>query len=108
MPRQYTTSPFVDYLLHGKRLELKALYELKSDLLTYKLDAFKMFLSRTSHKLLSDAQRQINADFANLLHQLTYSNPGDTKRPERLTKRIQDKKQAAEWRWLLEKAQALP
>ncbi len=43
----------MNYLFFGKRLELKALYELRSDLLDFKLDAFKMFLSRTSPKLLS-------------------------------------------------------
>jgi hypothetical protein len=101
------TSPFVDYLLHGKRLELKTLYELNSELLSYKLDAFKMFLSRTSQKLLSESQRQIHTDFANLVHQLVNSRPGDQKRSELLQKRIQEKKQSAEWRWLLEKAKAL-
>ncbi len=101
------TSPYLIYFLQGKRLELKALYELRSELLPYKLDAFKMFLSRTSQKLLSENKRQIHSDFANLLHQLVYSNPGDPKRSELLTKRIQEKKQAAEWRWLLEKAKAL-
>jgi hypothetical protein len=101
------TSPFVDYLLHGKRLELKALYELQSDLLSYKLDAFKMFISRTSQKLLSEAQRQTNSDFANLLHQLVNSQPGDPKRSDLLISRINEKKQSAEWRWLLEKAKAL-
>jgi len=101
------TSPFVDYLLHGKRLELRALYELQSDLLAYKLDAFKMFLSRTSQKLLSEAQRQTNSDFANLLHQLVNSKPADPKRSELLVSRLHEKKQSAEWRWLLEKAKAL-
>jgi hypothetical protein len=101
------SSPFVDYLLHGKRLELKTLYELHSELLSYKLDAFKMFLSRTSQKLLSESQRQIHTDFANLLHQLINSRPGDQKRSQLLQKRIQEKKQSAEWRWLLEKAKAL-
>jgi hypothetical protein len=101
------TSPFADYLLLGKRLELKALYELQSDLLPYKLDAFKMFISRTSQKLLSDSQRQINSDFANLLHQLVNSKPADPKRSELLVSRLQEKKQSAEWRWLLEKAKAL-
>jgi hypothetical protein len=101
------TSPYLIYLLQGKRLELKSLYELASDLLPYKLDAFKMYLSRTSQKLLSDAQRQINTDFANLLHQLIHSIPGDSKRSDILTKRIQEKKQAFEYRWLLEKAKAL-
>jgi len=101
------TSPYLLYFLQGKRLELKSLYELDSELLPYKLDAFKMFLSRTSQKLLSDSQRQIHSEFANLLHQIISSNPGDPKRSELLTKRIQERKQAAEWRWLLEKAKAL-
>ncbi|MFN0174457.1 MAG: hypothetical protein ACKVU0_07425 [Saprospiraceae bacterium] len=101
------TFPFVDYLLTGKRLEIKAYYELKSELLSFKLDAFKVFLSRTSPKLLSDAQRQSHVDFANLLHQLTNSIPGDPKRSELLVSRIQEKKQSAEWRWLLEKAKEL-
>lgn len=63
-----SSSPFLDYMLKGKRLELKALYELRSDLLSYKLDAFKMFLSRTSQKLLSEQQRRIHGDFANFLN----------------------------------------
>ncbi len=74
------TSPFVDYLLQGKRLELKALYELQSDLLSYKLDAFKMFLSRTSRNLLSDTQRQIHVDFTNHLAQIISATPGDQQR----------------------------
>ncbi|MFN0176601.1 MAG: hypothetical protein ACKVU0_18315 [Saprospiraceae bacterium] len=102
-----STSPFIDYLMQGKRLELKAFYELRSELLTYKLDAFKMFLSRTSPKLLSASLRKSNQEFANLLHQLTYSAPGDASRPERLVKRIEEKKQAAEWSWLLAKARLL-
>lgn len=101
------TSPFVDYLLHGKRLELKALYELRSDLLSYKLDAFRMFLSRTSQKIISASRQQSQSDFANLLHQLSNSKPNDPKRSETILKRLQEKKQAAEWRWLLEKAKEL-
>jgi hypothetical protein len=101
------TSPYVDYLLLGKRLELKTLYELNSELLPYKLDAFKMFLSRTSQKLLSESQRKNNSDFANLLTQITNSPPGSPKRAELMVKRVQENKQAAEWRWLLEKAKAL-
>ena len=101
------TSPFVDYLLAGKRLEIKAYYELHSDLFSFKLEAFKVFLSRTSPKLLSETQKQIHVDFANLLTQISTSLPGDPKRSNLLISRIQEKKQAAEWRWLLEKAKAL-
>lgn len=101
------SSPFLLYLLLGKRLELKCLYELQSDLLSYKLDAFKMFLSRTTKKHMADFQRQVHTDFANFLSQLQNSIPGDVKRAQQLLKRIQEKKQSAEWRWLIEKAQAL-
>jgi hypothetical protein len=66
-----------------------------------------MFLSRTSPKLLSDQKRQTNTDFLNLLVQLSTSIPGDAKRADTLIKRIKEKKQAAEWRWLMEKAEEL-
>jgi hypothetical protein len=97
----------VTHHLIAKRLNLKALYETRSDLLPYRLDNFKMYLARTSPKLLSDQQRQINTDFLNLLVQLSTSIPGDVKRSETLIKRIKEKKQAAEWRWLMEKAEEL-
>jgi hypothetical protein len=50
---------------------------------------------------------QIQTDFLNLLVQLSTSIPGDVKRAETLIKRLQEKKQAAEWRWLMEKAEEL-
>lgn len=101
------TSPSIDYMLKGKRLELKALYEIQSDLFSYKLDAFKMFLSRTSQKLFSDEIRLKNVNFVNILTQIMNSTPGDVKRSELLVKRIHEKKQSADWRWLLQKAEAL-
>jgi hypothetical protein len=101
------TIPYVDYLLHAKRLELKCLYELRSDLLSYKLDAFKMFLSRTSPKLLSEKNRRVQTDFANFLTQLMNSAPGDQKRAEKLVARLREKKNVEDWRWLMAKAKSL-
>ena len=101
------TSTSVAYLLQGKRLELKALYELVSDRFSYRLDNFKMFLIRTSTKFLSEVQKKNHVDFANLLSQIANSAPGDQKRSQLLIKRVQEKKHSAEWRWLLEKAKAL-
>lgn len=101
------SSDFTSYFLFGKRIELKAYYELQSDLLAFKLDAFRMYLSRTSHKLLSDTQRQLNNDFCNFLLQLISSVHGDQKRSELLVKRLNEKKQMAEWQWLLAKVKAL-
>lgn len=101
------TSDSLSYLLQGKRLTMKALYELRSELFPYRLDSFKMFMARTSPKILSESQRQNHVEFANLLSQLYNSIPGDQNRSQLLIKRIQERKQAAEWRWLLEKAIAL-
>jgi hypothetical protein len=101
------SSNSINYLMQGKRLTLKAYYELRSDLLSYKLDNFKMFLARTSPKILSEAQRQGNVDFANILTQIYHSAPGDTKRAALIIERIKRRKTMAEWNWLFEKAQAL-
>ncbi|HLP94671.1 MAG TPA: hypothetical protein VK168_11580 [Saprospiraceae bacterium] len=98
------TSLFLDYQLHGKRLEVMALYESKSELLPYKLDAFKVFLSRTSPKILAEDVRQLNADFVNFLFQIVSSIPGDLKRADTVIRRINEKKRVAEWRWLMDKA----
>lgn len=101
------TLPFVDLQVVGKRLELKILFELQNELFSYRLDAFKMFLSRTSKALLSEEARRKNQDFVNCLEQIIRSRPGDKARSERLVNRIREKKQTAEWHWLLAKAQEL-
>ncbi|MBL7826305.1 MAG: hypothetical protein JNJ57_06715 [Saprospiraceae bacterium] len=97
----------LDLLLWCRRIELKALFELQSDLFSFKLDAFKMFLSRTSPKLLSENQHRMNLDFLNMLFQLFASIPGDKTRADTLSKRLNDKKLAAEWLWLSKKVKAL-
>jgi hypothetical protein len=101
------TSRYLNYFLIGKRLELKALYETESDLLSFRLDNFKMYLSRTSIKIMDETSRQIHLYFVNYLHQLVHSIPGDKKRSEELLKRIKTTKNASEYRWLLAKAEEL-
>jgi hypothetical protein len=97
----------MDYQLTCKRLELKALYELQEDLFHYKLDAFKMFLSRTSPKLLSKNLQKMHLEFVNVLAQIAASIPGDKERSERLLERMEEKKQAIEWLWLTAKAREI-
>jgi len=99
--------PYVDYMLISKRLELMALYELRSDLLSYKMDAFKMFLSRTGKSLLSKSQKDNNSDFVNVLLQIYRSTSGDSKRSETIVKRLSEKKHINNWAWLMAKAVAL-
>lgn len=100
-------SSFLEYMITGKSLELKCYYELDSELFTYKLESFKVFLSRTSPKILSPAKKQQLVDFANLLAQIASSIPGDKKRSELVVKRVEMKNQAANWPWLLEKAKQI-
>lgn len=97
----------VVYHLMARRLEIKIYYETQSELLQYKLDAFKMYVSRASKKFLSDNLRKRNADFVNLLYQIMQSPPGDPTRVERLFQRIEDKKWVADRDWLLEKVSEL-
>lgn len=66
-----------------------------------------MFLSRTSHKLLSENRRITNQDFTNFLYQILSIPPGDARRAERVLSRIKEKNQTAEWKWLMEKARKL-
>lgn len=98
---------YLNYTLLGKRLELKILYELESDLLSYKANAFKIFISRASQKFMPDTLRVPNGEFINLLLQLIGSQPGNKQRSERLTQRIKAKPMSAEKEWLLEKAAKL-
>jgi hypothetical protein len=95
--------PNIIYHLIARRLEIKIYYELQSDLLEFKLDAFKMYISRASRKFLSKELRERNADFANLLTQIIQSKPGDPNRKPRLLKRIGERVRAAERDWLIEK-----
>ena len=97
----------MDYHLMSKRLEIKIYYEIQSELLQYKLDAFKMYVSRASKKFMSDNLRKRNADFVNIIYQIIQSLPGDQARVERLLQRIEDKKSVTDRDWLLEKVAEL-
>lgn len=95
------------YLTHCRRLELKTYYELQSDLLTYKLDSYKMLISRASKKVLSDSLREFESNFANLLLQIIQCPPKDNARKDKIALRIKEKKSMAEREWLLEKIATL-
>lgn len=100
-------SPYADYQLFARWLELKILYETDSELLLYKLNAFKMYISRASKKFLSNALRRRYLNFANFLSQIIFSQPGDKKRISRLRQRIRQEKWVPDREWLLEKVQHL-
>jgi len=90
-----------------RRLEIKLYYELRSDLLLYKMDAFRKFIMRTATKILASNLRAMDLNFLNILTQISQIPPKDKARSERLLKRIDAKKLLADRLWLIEKAQEL-
>lgn len=90
-----------------RRLELKIYYELRSDLLLYKLDAFRKFVERTAPKTIAANLREMDINFLNILLQLSQSPMKDKARSARLVARIEGKKLIADRAWLLEKAREL-
>lgn len=94
---------------HGivRRLELKIYFEMGSELLHYKLFAFRKYYERTASKNFPAKLRAMHIEFFNILLQLTQSPPKDKARSQRLIERIQKKKLLADRAWLLEKAREL-
>jgi hypothetical protein len=92
-----------DMLLFARCLELKCYHETKSELLSYKIDAFKMYLSRASKTTISESQRLRNGNFVNLLSQLISTATNDRPRLKKLSEKIKNKPVLAERDWLVEK-----
>ncbi len=97
----------LDFHLIARRLELKAYYETGSELLPYKMNAFKMTLHRGRKGLLSEHNYEMNNNFLNILSQLAQSKPGDKKRGEIILRRIEEKGRIISKDWLIEKARAI-
>ncbi len=98
----------MEYLLFSRRLEIKCYYELASDLLDYKLDAFKMYLSRASKTLIAESVRERNANFLNMLIQINkHSGLKSKEHVQKLLARIEAKTQITDREWLVEKAASL-
>lgn len=98
------TSKYPQYTLTAKRFELMAYYELRSDLLSYKIDAFRKFLERTGSKTAANIHWRLNTNFVNLLQQLSQLALKDAGKSARLIERVHKKVMVAERIWLLEKA----
>lgn len=95
-----------DMNLYAKRLEIKMYYEQgSSDLLSYKIEAFKMHLYRASQHVLSEIVKERNNNFALTVFHLNQAAKGDKKRAEQIMKRIHKAKGIAEREWLIEKVE---
>ena len=101
-------TPSSFYYHHMVRiLELKIFYELRSELLPYKIDAFRKYIERTAAKSLAAQLREMYLNFLKILLQLSQSSLKDKARSARLIERIKEKKLLADRAWLLEKAKEL-
>lgn len=90
-----------------RRLELKIYYEQRSELLQFKLDAFRKYVERTAPKMIAANLREMDLNFLYILNQLSNSPFKDKARSARLIKRIEEKKLLSDRSWLIEKAQEL-
>lgn len=97
----------IGFHIMSRRLELKIYYSQGSDLLPYKIDAFRMYLIRAFLKPLSRVLKESNTNFVQLLMQLCNTAKGDEPRIQRLKERIRAKTWVFERDWLLEKAEGL-
>ena len=89
------------YKLAAKRLEIKIYYELGSELLEYKLNAFKQFIHRLSKNKLPEVARLSNNNFINALKQiLSPANMSNTKR-KKLIHKIQAINTIKDKDWLI-------
>ncbi len=92
------------YLIASKRMELKIYYELQSDILESRIDAFKIYIYRISQQVLPKVQKEGNNNFIDLLKQIRSPKTLDSlKRIEKLKNKVLHKKSIAEKEWLLEK-----
>jgi hypothetical protein len=94
----------LSFTLMARRLEIKTYYELKSDLVHFKLETFKMFVVRLPQKNLPPDTIAFNANFTRIVSQLLNSSPGDYDRGVKLIQRIAEKRYISDREWLYEKA----
>lgn len=89
------------YKLAAKRLEIKIYYEQKSELLEYKLNAFKQFIHRLSKNKLPEIVRTNNNNFINALKQILSSTNNTSTKRKRIKLKIENMEAVKDKDWLL-------
>jgi hypothetical protein len=93
------------FKLAAKRMEIKILYEQEDyDLIDARINSFKVFISRTSSKLLSAEIKKVNNAFISVLQQILHpSTLGNARRIEKIERKILEHQRITDRDWLLEK-----
>ncbi len=96
------------YKIAAKLIEIKIYYEQKQDLLEYKMQAFKLYIYRSSNALLPEVHKEGFKHFIDLLKQICHpSTFNNGKRIEKLMSKLTSHKILAERAWLKEKLEEL-
>ena len=91
------------YKIGAKRLEIKILYEQQSELLEYKINAFKLYIHRLSKTKLPEIQCIGNNNFINILKQIISPANLSAAKKKKIRDKIKSSVQLFEKEWLLEK-----
>ncbi len=102
-----TTSPNLVRSLDIKTVEILCYFDMGDDLFLYKLDAFKMHLSRGGKNLISASTKEFYNNFINILLQISNTAPNDRERANKIITRIKSKSMLAEREWLMQKVEEL-
>ena len=96
------------YRLWARRLEIKVYYEQKNELLSSKIDAFKIYVYRLDLKAVPKKQKEGNQHFIDTLKQIclprTFKNE---KRINKLIEKINQLQFVSDKEWLIEKLEEL-
>jgi len=95
--------PESSFQLQANLLELQVLYELDSELLPYRMDAFRLALRRTVNQYTSDAYRTNLMLFHNTLARICRCPPGNARRAKAIQAQLLATPQTMEYFWLLRK-----
>ncbi|MEM1322439.1 MAG: hypothetical protein AAGG75_19405 [Bacteroidota bacterium] len=96
------------YKISAKLIEIKIYYEQQSELLDYKIQAFKVYLHRISNTLLPELHKLGFKHFIDLLKQICHPSTWRNKeRIDKLLAKLEARKVLAERDWLKEKLRAL-
>ena len=107
---EYLTYSFSDTYskLIARRLEVQIYYELKSTILASKIQAFKVFVFRTSKAHLTEIQKEGYSNFIDILKQIIHpSTRYNHKRIDTLLQKLRQKKTVAGKNWLMDKLEEL-
>ncbi|MEM1322013.1 MAG: hypothetical protein AAGG75_17265 [Bacteroidota bacterium] len=92
------------YKIAAKRMELKIYYEKKSVLLDPKINAFKVYIFRTSKRLLTELQREGNNNFIDFLKRICSPKTSwDSGRIQKLIKNLEQSRIVTDKEWLQNK-----